>query len=471
MQHMTHRKVLSPSRVCILVAAAVALVCLALVPAALASPLRIITDPAATPSFQITVAGSGASVDWAMGVAADSSGAYVAGTRGNAAGNADASLVKVAGGVQKWVRMYDSPRHKDDWAYKVAKRGSAVYAAGWSKNSIGKMDLLLVKWSSSGTLQWARRYDGPLHGDDAAMALGIDKNGNVTVAGYSQGTGGDDWVVVSWSSKGVKRWVWRYAGSAHAADRPMDLVVDGTGRVYVTGWITVTGPKVKAMTVKFSPAGTRLWSRTTFGAGGLAAAANGIAIRPAGGVYVVGNSQALLTGKDAMVMRYSSAGGGPTFLTGVAVAGDQDLFDVAVTSNGTVAAVGTNNPGANTDALLVLFRSNGSLLTFAPTGGAFADAFVAVAADSFGGYYPVGYFSTAVDHSQWDLYRLGSVTGNATWHSLLYGTNGLDVPGPAALLGAFGNAVAAYGNTVYVVGELVTGGPSGVDQQIAGFMY
>jgi hypothetical protein len=470
MLHVTRKRAPSLSRACILAVAAVALVGLALVPAALAAPLQNISDPNATPSFEITVAGSGAAVDMAMGVTADASGAYVAGFRGNAAGNADASLVKVAGGVQKWVRMYDSPRHKDDWVYKVAKRGSAVYAAGWSKNSIGKMDLLLVKWSSSGTLQWARRYDGPLHGDDAAMALGIDKNGNVTVAGYSQGSGGDDWVVVGWSSSGHLRWKSRYAGSAGSTDRPMDMVVDGAGRVYVTGWITVTGPKVKALTVKFSPTGTKLWSKATFGPGGLAAAANGIALRPAGGVYVVGHSTALVTGMDFLVMRYSSAGDA-TFLPGAAVAGDQDLYDVAVTSNGRVAVVGSHNSGADLNQLIALYTSGGSLIGYATPGGAFNDAFVAVAADSFGGYYPVGYFGTAVNRAQWDLYRMGSVTGNATWHSRLYGNFGVDTPGPAALLGAFGNAVAAHGNTVYIVGALATGGLSGTDQQIVVFMY
>jgi hypothetical protein len=469
MHDETRKRLPSLTEACI-IAAAIALVGLALVPAALAAPLRIIDDPTATPSFEITVAGQGAFPDMAMGVAADASGAYVAGFRYNAAGNADASLVKVVGGTQKWVKMYDSPRHKDDWGYRVAKRGNAVYVAGWSKNSIGKMDLLLVKWSSSGALQWARRYDGPVHGDDAATALGIDKNGNVTVAGYSQGAGGDDWVVVSWTSAGVKRWAWRYAGNAGAGDRPMDMVVDGSGRVYVTGWITVTGPKFRALTVKFSPTGAKLWSKATFGPGGLAAAANGIAIRPAGGVYVVGRSQALATSWDGFVMRYNSAGD-VAFLPSVALAGDQDLFDVAVTSNGTVAAVGSTNPGGNSDGFLVFYRSNGSLGGVGSTGGAFDDSFVAVATDSFGGYYPVGYERTAADHSRWDVWRLPSVTGNARWHSQPYGANGIDVPGPAALLGVFGGAVATYGNKVYVVGERVTGGPSGVDQQIAVFMY
>jgi hypothetical protein len=470
MQHATHKGVPALGRVCLLAAAATALTGLALAPAALATRLGIIDDPAATPSFQISVAGSGASVDAAMGATADASGAYVAGTIGSATNGADASLVKVAGGVQKWVKRYDGPAHKDDWVYKVVKRGTAVYAAGWSTNANGKTDILLIKRSaSSGAPLWAKRYDGPVHGNDGALALGVDKNGNVTVAGNSQGSGGDDWVVVSWSSAGVRRWVWRYAGSAGAGDRPMDMVVDGTNRIYVTGWITVTGPKVKAMTVKFSPAGKVLWRRTSFGPGGLQAAANGIALRPAGGVYIAGRSQALATGWDGFVIRYNAAGDAAS-LPSVAIAGDQDFFDIAVTTNGSVAAVGDTNTG-NADEFVVQYASNGTISGTGTSGGAFDDSFVAVAADSFGGYYPVGFVRTAANVSYWDMWRLPSIAGNARWHSQQYGASGLDVPGPAALLGAFGNAVAAYGNTVYIVGERATGGPTGIDQQIVGFMY
>jgi hypothetical protein len=122
MLHTTHRLLSSRRRVCLLMTAAAALACLAFAPAARA----IISDDTATPSFEITVAVAGAATDTAMGVSADASGAYVAGVLSNAAGNADASLVKVAGGVQRWVRSYDSPRHRDDWAYKVAKRGKAA---------------------------------------------------------------------------------------------------------------------------------------------------------------------------------------------------------------------------------------------------------------------------------------------------------------------------------------------------------
>jgi hypothetical protein len=287
--------------------------------------------------------------------------------------------------------------------------------AGWSRNAAGASDILLVKWSSNGVFRWARRYNGPLHGDDAAVALGTDRNGNVTVAGYSQGAGGEDWVVISWSSAGTRRWVWRYGGNAGGADRPSDLVVDAGGRIYVTGWFTVPGVTRKARTVKLSPAGRKLWSRATFGSGGLAAEAKGIALRPGGGVYVVGRTQAAATGWDPLVARYSSSGSATLLLDG-GIPGDEDLLDMAVTSNGTLAAVGSSIAGGNTQTFQLTYRSDGAVgLNIG--GGAFNDAFVAVAADSFGGYYPVGYQATAADRAQWDIWRLGAVTGNARWHS------------------------------------------------------
>jgi hypothetical protein len=341
--------------------------------------------------------------------------------------------------------------------------------AGLSRNAAGTSDILLVKWSSNGTFRWAKRYDGPLHGNDAAVALGIDKRGNVTVAGTSQAAGGDDWVVISWSSAGTRRWVWRYGGNAAADDRPTDLVVDGGGRIYISGWVTLRGPRVKAKTVKLSPAGRRLWSRTTLGPGGLAAVANGVVLRSGGGVYVVGRTQAAATGWDAMIVRYGSSGSA-TFLRDWRSPGDEDLMDVAVTANGTLAAVGSSTVGGNAQTFQLTYRSDGTAGS-SVGGGAFTDAFVAVAVDSYGGYYAVGYRGTAADRAQWDIWRLASVYGNAGWHSQLYGANGIDLPGPAFLLGAYGDAVAVHETTVYVVGAYATGGPSGVDQQIAVFMY
>ena len=119
---------------------------------------------------------------------------YVAGVY--AAGvNRNASLMKIVNGVPVWAtpKTYDGPAHGYDTATCAALGpGGSIYTAGYSMAANGKFDFLVLKWSASGAVQWARRYDGPSHDYDAANAIGVDAAGNVTVAGFSGGSGGDD---------------------------------------------------------------------------------------------------------------------------------------------------------------------------------------------------------------------------------------------------------------------------------------
>ena len=103
----------------------------------------------ATPNFTADINGSGASVDAAMSVVADGTGAYVAGWAGNAAGNADATLARVTSrGVVKWLKRYDAPAHKGDAFARIVKGpNGTIYAAGWTMAANNKTNLLVVKWS------------------------------------------------------------------------------------------------------------------------------------------------------------------------------------------------------------------------------------------------------------------------------------------------------------------------------------
>ena len=170
-------------------------------------PHRDIFDFTATPSWTQELHGSGTSSDVALDVAMAKGGVtYVAGIIGTAANDA-ASLMKLKDGVPVWPapKTYSSPYHGIDAALKIALGpGNSIYTAGLSTGANGAFDILVLKWSASGAVQWARRYDGPAHGMDIAMAVGVDSAGNVTVAGSSQGAA-TDWAVVSWSSTGAKR--------------------------------------------------------------------------------------------------------------------------------------------------------------------------------------------------------------------------------------------------------------------------
>jgi hypothetical protein len=441
---------------------AVVLASLVLAAAAGAGPLRNVYDDSATPSWWTQVNGSGASADAATSVLADGGGAYVAGWAGNAAGNFDATLARfTAAGTQKWLKRYDGPAHKADAVWKLAKGPSGtVYGAGWSQAGNGKNDILVVKWSSSGDRLWAKRYDGAQHGADAAVAVGVDKYGDVTVAGSSEGAHGTDFVVVKWSKSGVRRWAWRYDGSGHLNDAATDIRMESGGTTYVTGRVKLAGPQDAALTVKFSRPGVKLWSRVYRGTSSLGADATSIAARPAGGVYVGGWTMSAVTAKDGLVLRYNSAGTGVALPPAVA-AGDQVFADFAVTTNRRIVAVGSSTAGGNGDLFAGVWANETSAPSFGATGGAFDDGLTAITADAFGGYYMTGYNRTAPNLSQITTYRRSLVTGGGGFNSVWGPALGLDVPA----------AVAVSGTTAYVVGLHYMGPAEGWNQVVLTYIY
>ncbi|HET6496216.1 MAG TPA: hypothetical protein VFH61_12730, partial [Thermoleophilia bacterium] len=299
-------------------------------------PQKVIFDPYATPSWVRTFHGPGASHDAAEDVAMAKGGVtYVAGTIGDGFGSR-ASLMKMVDGVPSWAapKTYVGPNGGANTAEKMALGpGNTIYTAGVSTGSNGMPDILVIKWSSSGAVKWAKRYDGPSHGADRSTAIVVDSRGNVTIGGYSANSSGADWVVVSWSSSGAKRWTSRYSASALHEIVPLGLVVAGDRSVYASGVSAVTG-SVAAMTVKYSRSGKKLWKKTYKGPAGLGALTFAAVARPGGGVYVCGMAISATTSSDGLVMSYTSKGTRRVFAldTGPGGTSEQSLRDLAVTS-------------------------------------------------------------------------------------------------------------------------------------------
>lgn len=430
-------------------------------------PQKIIFDISATPSWIHDFHGPGASWDSAQDVAIAPNGAtYVTGAIG-AGPSADLSLMKLVDGVPAWAtpKLYDSPHHSADRGIAIALGpNNTVYTAGDSVGANGMPDILVVKWSSSGAVKWAKRYDGPGHGIDAAKAMVVDSAGNVTVGGYSVGAAGVDWVVVSWSASGAKRWTSRYSSTSPHEIAPMDMVVAGDRSVYATG-VSAIPPAITAMTVKYSPSGVTRWKKTYAGPAGLGALTWAAVARPGGGVYVCGSTNSAGTGADGLVMSYTAGGTRDVFALdpGTGGASEQSLRDLAVTSTGRVVAVGFNAAGGNKDLHAATYTVDGTIAGQATLPGAWEDEFVAVTADAFGGYYATGVYHTAVDKTAIFTARGSVLTGGGGFWSLWAPAFVSDDNRP--------NAIAVRGATAIVVGEASEGAAQGVDQVVLGYVY
>ena len=319
--------------------------------AASAAPKGIIYDSTATPSWTQSLAGPAAAGDSASDVVMLKRDVIlVLGTLSNAAGNTDISLTKYAGNVKQWTKVWNGPGLGLDTgaAMALSSDGKSVYICGTSTKAAANSDLYVLKRSTkTGKLTWAKKYDGPKHRNEYAVAIGVDAADNVVVTGWSQNAADIDYAVVSWSKSGALRWSWRWDGG-NGNDIPFDLCVDPAGQSWVTGMMAAAGGKVACATARLSAAGAKLWTKKYLGPDNLGAAGSTMARRPGGGVYIGGVVIRPLTGNDAMLIRYSA--GGSRSVVAIDNAGGgataEVWWDIAVTSTKAILCGGATTIGA-----------------------------------------------------------------------------------------------------------------------------
>lgn len=164
-------------------------------------------------------------------------------------------------GVQQWVNYFNSSTSADDLAAALCiDRVGNVYVTGYCTTTTSGNNILTVKYSPIGGLQWARYYNGPANNDDIATAIAIDTLGNIVVVGSSVGVStSNDIVLIKYNPNGDQLWVSRYDGPANNVDYPKSLFVIPSGEIFVGGWSFGTTSYTDMIVLKYSSNGGRLW--------------------------------------------------------------------------------------------------------------------------------------------------------------------------------------------------------------------
>ena len=328
-------------------------------------------------------------------VAADADGnSYVTGWgRGIATGYDYVTIKYYPDGDTAWVRTYTGPGgpalNDDEARDVVADDSGNVYVTGWSRVASGDYDIATIKYDSEGNECWVQRYLGMI--DDAyGLALAVDRNGNVYVAGYEyQGNHDDGWVTLKYDPDGNQLWAARYGSPAlYRRDRPSAIAVDDSGSVYVTGYITTSLLRDVA-TVKYNPGGDTAWVRTYNGPMDDWDEALDLAVDDSGNVHVTGYSY-VGPYSDYVTIKYR-ADGDTAWLRTHGKTGDQSAVATAWDGFGNLYVTGSAGtvkydadgdilwtdslPGGEitTDALgcpIITFQSEGHYRTvkYLPTG-------------------------------------------------------------------------------------------------------
>jgi len=435
------------------IAALTAAACLAA--AAAPSPANI-EDPNAEPNHGAVIDRGG--IDYAEDVVIVGGSVYVCGQVEDGTRGADASLMRmrVAGGATAvWTSALAGQDHAG--AMAVAPGGAAIYTCG-TREGVTDADILVIKWSKSGRVIWKRTYDPTSAGYDAGADIVVDRDGNVTVFAIAQAAMRDDWLVVSWTAAGKRRWVRRLTDSP-AEESASEMVVDRGGNLYVTGYADRAG-KSSMLTVKLSRAGRVLWKRWYLGPAGLSSAGSALVLRPGGGVFVGGLVANSSGGYDAVCVSYTKTGARAVADPAAAGEATAAIEDLAVLTSGTIVGVGWASLDGRMDPFLCSWTVDGHVEAPATIATDHSDEYVAVAADAFGGYCYAGTYAAAADASLIRVTR--DSEDGAFWRWLWEG------PTPGSQTRP--KAVAAKGNVVAVCGDCYSAA-TGRDQFVMVWRY
>jgi uncharacterized delta-60 repeat protein len=150
---------------------------------------------------------------------------------------------------------------------------------------------------------WVKNYEGGYE----VVDLVVDSSGNVYVTGTTFPPSGSDFVTIKYNSSGEEQWIARY-GKAERDDAPAALKVDRAGNVYVTGDSHGGSSAYDMLTIKYNPSGKLVWSKRLNNPENNSDYANDITVDKAGNVYVTGASEFDATEHDIVTVKYSSSG-------------------------------------------------------------------------------------------------------------------------------------------------------------------
>jgi hypothetical protein len=234
-------------------------------------------------------------------------------------GTSDVFVLKLnPSGGHVWSKRFGGPGQ--DRPNSVGIRGTGeVFVAGAFQENVNfgggalasasptTFDIFVLKLDANGNHVFSRRFGDV--GNDQARGIAVDRSGNAYVAGLFSGTvdfglgaataQGIDAFALKMTTSGTTSWTKTFGGTG--SDNAVDVAVDSTANVYVTGFFRGTadfgGGAVTsqgasdAFLTSYTTLGAYRWSRTA----GAAAAANsneqgnGVTADAAGNVAVTGS--------------------------------------------------------------------------------------------------------------------------------------------------------------------------------------
>ncbi len=263
-------------------------------------------------------------------------------------------------GNKIWEERYNGTANFDDYPVSVKTDSLGnIYVAGYSRNSSGNDDFLLIKYHKDGGLPlWGQTFNSVYNGDDRITSLDISSD-SVVIAGYSDNGNNLDMLFIKYALTGELLWSRRYIGNANNEDRASSIVIDKNGDIVVTGFTTNdAGNKDIFLGKYYKDTGVPVWEKIYDGSYDEETYA--ITLDANSDIYLTGYRWTVETHTQQITMKFSSNTGDISWLTGYSLPEDVTTVgtDIAIESDGDLYTTGYLVRGTNYNILTIKFHKD-----------------------------------------------------------------------------------------------------------------
>ena len=356
--------------------------------------------------WQYIFNGTGNSTDKAYGIVVDNNGnVYVTGYTTKTGGNIDYVTLKLnPSGTLKWSKTYNGGAGQEDKAWGIVVDASEnCFVTGTAKNSSTGNDCVTLKYNKDGVQIWAKTFDAAMHKDDEATCIAMDSNEDIYVGGYGEfSSGNTDYMLVKYNTNGTLKWSKNYNGPGEQNDRVWGIVVDASDNVYITGESAGITSKNDIATLKYSSAGTLLWTSRFNGTDGHDDKGYGIVVDElTNSCLITGTTETNNRALDIITLKLNTSNGAAAWqktFDGTGHSNDiaNDIVISETAGNRKVFITGITRKGNSVqseDIVVMVYDMSGSLLRMNTYGGEAEqdDGAFGIAVDQNDNYFLAGY--------------------------------------------------------------------------------
>lgn len=233
---------------------------------------------------------------------------YVTGFVSNNFTGKDIILLKYksSGDLEWFINYFYNGSYSDDRGLDMKIDNSDnIFLTGYVTDNSGNVLIAAQKYSSGGALIWST-IDLSFSGTNHGKKIETDNSGNAYVTGFVNQGGSSDIVLVKYNTAG--NIVFRQTAGGSGEDKAWGIAVDDDSFIYITGYTTNSESNTDCFTAKYNVFGEMLWSRTFNGNGNAEDKAWGIAVDDDNAVYITGNAADIQNNSNFIVIKYSSTG-------------------------------------------------------------------------------------------------------------------------------------------------------------------